>query len=250
MQDWLRSAIIGAVRHEQLNALHAARIMTGTATSTSGVYLRWVLANGIAELFGLGGTALAAWAIFGALAESDTPAVLAGALGVVLSGMFFEGVVVGLAQARVLRSVVPEMPAARWVRATTIGAGIAWTLGMIPSTLGSLMSAGSDAPPADIGGAGVYLLAAAMGLVLGPILGAPQWRVLREHRARAGWWIPANALAWCCGMPVIFLATELIGHGTGVVAAIGIAAGACLAAGLVVGAVHGMFLMRILRSDA
>jgi hypothetical protein len=42
----------------------------------------------------------------------------------------------------------------------------------------------------------IYALAAGMGLILGTILGVPQWLALRRHVPKAGWWVPANALAW------------------------------------------------------
>jgi hypothetical protein len=61
----------------------------------------------------------------------------------------------------------------------------------------------NSAPAPEISDTLVYLLAAAMGLVLGPVLGVPQWWVLRRHVAHAWWWIPANAAAWALGMPVI-----------------------------------------------
>lgn len=92
----------------------------------------------------------------------------------------------------------------------------------------------------------IYALAAGMGLVLGPLLGVPQWLVLRRHLSRAGWWVPANALAWMLGMVVIFV-------GTGFIPVQGITLPAALvlllfvvAAGAVVGAVHGLVLIWLL----
>lgn len=40
-----------------------------------------------------------------------------------------------------------------------------------------------------------YALAAGMGLVLGSILGVPQWLALRRRLSKAGWWILANMFA-------------------------------------------------------
>ena len=62
-----------------------------------------------------------------------------------------------------------------------------------------------DAAPPEIAEWMVYLLAASMGLVFGPILGAPQWWVLRRWVDKAIWWIPANAVAWAGGMVAIFV---------------------------------------------
>ena len=124
---------------------------------------------------------------------------------------------------------------------------MAWTLGMLPSTL---MSAGSDAgssAPSEPGAGMVYGLAALMGLVAGTILGTPQWLVPRRHVRRAALWIPANALAWMPGMILAFVGADLIfsgGIGTStVVRAIAI----LVAIGAVVGAIHGLALVWLSR---
>ena len=85
-----------------------------------------------------------------------------------------------------------------------------------------------------------------MGLVLGPFLGVPQMFVLRRHAPRAGWWVVANALAWAIGMPIVFLGAGAVPHETSAAAAIVIVGVSCLAAGVTVGAVHGLVLVRML----
>ena len=51
----------------------------------------------------------------------------------------------------------------------------------------------------------VLLLAADLGSVAGPLLPAFQWLSLRKVLPCNAWrWLPANALAWALGMPVIF----------------------------------------------
>jgi hypothetical protein len=104
----------------------------------------------------------------------------------------------------------------------------------------------AGAPPAWLGGPVQYLLAAAMGLVLGPILGIPQMFVLRRYAPRASRWVLANAFAWAVGMPVVFLGAGAVPHETSAAVAIVIVGVTCLAAGIVVGAVHGLFLVRLL----
>jgi len=49
-----------------------------------------------------------------------------------------------------------------------------------------------------------------MGAVLGMILGAPQWRVLRRYASGASLWVWANAAAWAVGMPVVLPPPELL----------------------------------------
>lgn len=161
--------------------------------------------------------------------------------------MLFEGILVGSAQARVLRARDPGFLSGHWILATAIGAGVAWLLGMIPSTAMALAGPSvAGTPPAWLDGLLQYLLAAAMGLVLGPILSIPQMFVLRRYAPRARRWVLANALAWAVGMPVVFLGAGAVPHETSAVAAMVIVGLTCLAAGIVVGAVHGLFLIRML----
>jgi hypothetical protein len=167
-------------------------------------YRRWIWANGWAELLGLGGSMALGWFGTQALANvGDSPAVVVGSMvAAIVLGTCLEGVLVGYAQARVLRATVPAFAPQPWIVATAVGAAIAWTLGMIPSTIVSLFAspeAGAEPPPI-FDSPLQYLLAAGLGLVLGCFLGAPQWRVLRRHAARSGWWVGANALAWAVGM--------------------------------------------------
>jgi hypothetical protein len=221
--------------------------------TTPAFYRRWVLANGWSELLGLGTTALLGWLATRFLTESPAPGlVLLGAAVMVAKGTLIEGVVVGVAQGRELRRVLPGFSVRAWVFATALGAGVAWTLGMIPSTLMAFTQpAATDTPPPEEPPFGIILLlAAGMGLVLGPILGLPQWRVLRRFVPRAGWWVPANAAAWAVGMAVIFAGIQLIPDAAPwpvAAAAVGVA---CLLAGLSVGAIHGLVLVRLLRGVA
>lgn len=106
--------------------------------------------------------------------------------------------------------------------------------------------AAAGEPPAWLSGPMQYVLAASMGLVLGPILGIPQMFVLRRFAPRASRWVLANALAWAVGMPVVFFGAGAVPNEMSVAVAIMIVGLTCLAAGLIVGAVHGLFLIRLL----
>ncbi len=212
------------------------------------VWLRWVMANASGEAVGLGGTAVGAYLLLGSLdQETGLVAAVGAALAVVLVGTVLEGTIVGTAQWLVLREHLPGLRWRVWAAATAAGAAAAWSLGMIPSTAMSL--AGSGDPPAgtEPSRATILALAFGMGLALGPVLGFAQWLVLRRYVASAGLWMPANALAWALGMAVIFAGTSAIPE-SGVDLALAVfLLGTLVAAGAIVGATHGIVLVRLLR---
>lgn len=232
----------------------SALIAGGSSTplsATRSLWGRWVIANAVGELIGLGGTALAALLLLPALSTATNLATtLATAAVFIIAGTVIEGVAVGTAQWLVLRRPLPRLPWRRWVAATAAGAGIAWAAGMVPSTL---MALGQDAEQAATGEPRailVYPLAFLLGLLLGPVLGGAQWLVLRRSVGQAGGWIVANAVAWGGGMVLIFagidtLAARGIGPGTIVLAALLLAA-----TGALVGAIHGLALVRIIARRA
>jgi chromate transport protein ChrA len=160
-----------------------------------------------------------------------------------------EGVSVGLAQWLVLRRRLPLLRQRTWVMATALGAFVAWTLGMMPSSLMMLIHGADATPPPALSDAAVYALAAAMGAVLGIILGIPQWRVLRRSVTRAGWWVWANAAAWLVGMPLVFIGADSAPVAASVLNRTLIAIATIAAAGALVGAVHGLALLWLLRAS-
>jgi hypothetical protein len=92
----------------------------------------------------------------------------------------------------------------------------------------------------------VFALALALGFLLGPLLAIPQAFVLRRYLGGAGWWVPANALAWGLGMVVVFAGASSVPGGLRLWALAAWIGGSCLLAGLVVGGVHGVALVWIL----
>jgi hypothetical protein len=93
------------------------------------------------------------------------------------------------------------------------------------------------------------LLAAGLGVVAGPVLAVFQFRVLRRYVGHAGWWLPANALAWAVGMPVIFAGIHVAYSAVGHYAVVGAPIGTLALAGAAVGAIHGVFLIYLLQPD-
>lgn len=215
------------------------------------IYLRWIGANAIAEFVGLGSSLALGAGLFVASDGASLGLAIAYAIAIAALSAVVEGTMVGGLQWRVLRGPLPGLKPRRYIVATAIGAFIAWVLGMLPSTIMSALAepavaADPTAVSFDPSLGLQMLLAVGMGLVLGPFLGIPQWRVLREHLPNAGWWIPANMSAWALGMPMVFLGTSLISEGSSTLQiAVAVLAGV-LAAGVVVGAVHGLWLVWLL----
>ena len=213
------------------------------------LWLRWVIANSVAELVGLG----AAFSLLalGLSRIGDGPGAGRVSLSFVLAIATgaIEATVVGLAQAWAMRPWFPAIRRWAWWRATLIGALVAYALGYLPSTLMSLGEAPSatlaSEPPQWI----VLLLAGALGAVAGAILSFAQWLELRRHITRAASWIPANMVAWLVGMPIIFWGIDLAQQVQSPAQAVLVMAGILLLTGAVVGAVHGAFLVRLDRPE-
>ena len=212
---------------------------------------RWVIANALGELVGLGTVAVVGFFMFQRAGEPASIAqVIAFAAVFILLGAF-EGVVVGLAQRQVLRTLLPSVRG--WVLATVVGAMVAWAVGMVPSTIASLMQQGVPAtsapsePPLLL----ILLLAAGLGAVAGPMLAAFQWLSLRRVVPGKAWlWLPANAAAWALGMPVIFLGAQANEVTSSAAAIAGLVASAIFVAGAVVGAVHGRVLLGLVHGGS
>jgi hypothetical protein len=212
------------------------------------LWWRWVMANAVSEAIGLTVTAvvaIAATLAFERQEEGNRYGIFAVAALVILAGTF-EGLVVGIAQWFVLRQTIKNLSGQLWIKATVLSAFIAWTLGMLPSTIISLTQTATteiQAPPSDLV---IYGLSALMGLVFGLILGAAQFLVLRRHLQRAGWWVLANSVAWAVGMPIIFVGAGSVPEGGFTWISVLIGVSTCIVAGAAVGAIHGLFLTWLL----
>jgi hypothetical protein len=231
---WIALQLAMVTRSSPLHAVTFAvgLALAGAVARAERVWLTWVAANAAGELVGLG--AVAAALAFLAPRAADAPWFVP---GVILLGGF-EGVVVGTAQAWALRRALPRLDARAWIVATTVGAITAWLLGMLPS-----LFLGGDTPPPPIDDRQKLALAAALGLVAGPILAAFQVAELRRHVRGAGWWLAANGVAWAAGMPVLFVAA---GSGAGPLRGAAFIA----AAGAMVGAIHGLALRALVGRPA
>jgi hypothetical protein len=206
------------------------------------LWLRWVAANALAEMLGLGATFAIGVFLFTRLGEPQGLAAL-GMLVLMTASGLVEGTVVGLLQWSVLRRPFPRVTRRAWLVATWIGVLVAWFLGSLPATLIDMGADQAQAPAQEPETWVMLSMAAAMGLVLGVILALPQWRVLRQGIERAWVWLPANSAAWAVGMPIVFGAVDLAYRAGTAGGAIGVIAFALALTGAAVGAVHGLALV-------
>jgi hypothetical protein len=210
------------------------------------LWLRWTLANAVSEMTGLGLTFAITGLFFSRTGEQHSvTGILLSFVVATLSGAV-EATFVGLAQWWAMHPWFPSIEKLAWWRGTLIGALIAYVLGYLPSTLMSMgestASSGTAVEPAQWV---VLLLAAGMGAVGGAVLSFAQWLAMRRKVKRAGSWIPANMLAWLLGMPIIFWGIDQGFKMPALWQSVLVVAGALFAAGAVVGATHGLFLVRL-----
>jgi hypothetical protein len=207
------------------------------------LWLRWVAANALSELVGLGATFLTIGLLLSRI-EQNVTGILLSFIITILCGAI-EATIVGLAQWWTMHPWFPMIERLAWWRATLIGALIGYALGYLPSTLMSMSEVSTQAPAAEPPQWLTLLLAAGLGAVAGAVLSFAQWLVLRHKVERAGLWIPANMLAWTFGMPTIFWGMDLAFKMAAVWQSVLVIAGALFAAGAIVGAIHGRFLVAL-----
>jgi hypothetical protein len=214
------------------------------------LWLRWVAANALGEMFGLGATfAVVALAFSGLESLPGVVGVLLSFLLAVVSGAV-EATVVGLAQWWAMHPWFPKITRRAWWLATLVGALVAYVLGYLPSTLMSLGEGASQQPPAaEPPQSMVLLLAAGLGAVAGAMLSFAQWLAMRKEVRRSGWWIPANMLAWLVGMPIIFWGIDAAQKGQPLLQAVWLLGGCLLLVGAVIGAIHGLVLVWLAREN-
>jgi len=190
--------------------------------------LRWVAVVTAAEALGFVVPATVGAATTTAADSVVVPALVAAGL--------FEGTLLGLGQAMVLRRAVPDLSRWRWVAATAAGAMLAYALGMLPATLAK------DWPPAMMmAGAGV------LGALILLTIGGSQWLVLRSHLQRAHRWVLITAVAWFAGMAVFLgVSTPLWQNGQSLVTTIGVGIFGGLLMATVTACITGVGLVRML----
>jgi hypothetical protein len=159
-------------------------------------------------------------------------------LAVVVLGGLVEGAALGILQARALPAGLGPRPRQRWVIATVVVAGLGWASASAPSALAGDESGTS--PPWMAVAAG----AAALGLLMGAVLGLAQAWSVRRSVTHPWRWILASTVGWAFAMPVIFAGAASAGADWAwpTVVLLGFATGAL--AGAVLGLVTGRFAAR------
>ncbi len=221
----------------------------GDIMNKTSLWLRWVAANGLAEVVALGiGSIGATIAVNQAIVDPTIISVAVAGVAVSLVGAV-AGFVLGWAQWIVLRGSLPTIGARRWVAATTIGGIVSWLLAMTPNTVIGLTASNTGSPPA-LGIAGLLAIAVAAGAASGVGLSTPQFFVLRSHVKNAGWWLAVNALAWMTATPLFLAVVESSAQTTSLLFALIVTLVAAGITGAIAAAIHGGVLVWLLASHA
>jgi hypothetical protein len=215
------------------------------------LWLRWVAANALGELFGLGLTLAVGAGVISSLGNQQSVSVILLTFGVAVASGAIEATLVGLAQWWAMHPWFPMITRSAWWLATLIGALMAYVMGYMPSTLMSLGEQASQTQTSSAEPAQwiVLLLAAGLGAVGGAVLSFAQWLTMRHKIQGSSIWIPANMLAWMVGMPIIFWGIDSAQKLNGLLWLILLMAGVLLLTGSVVGAIHGVFLTRLVKTE-
>ena len=192
---------------------------------------RWVLVVTVGEAVGFTVPAAVGVAV---TAASSEPAV--SLVAMVLAGSV-EGAILGTAQADCLYRwrVLPVRR--RWIVATSLGAAVAWSLGMLPSTLGGLHWSAATVVALGIGG-----------LILLASLPLAQYLVLRDHVRQAVRWIPINMAAWLLGISWTLLPSPWIDQSTPTATLILVYGVAGLGMAATVAVITGLGMIRLLQA--
>jgi hypothetical protein len=101
-----------------------------------------------------------------------------------------EGALLGFGQSIGFRRAGLSVPRAAWIAVTSAAAALAWSIGLLPSTVAGL----------DWTAPLTWLVASALGLTLLLSIPAGQWPILRRRVHKAWRWVPINVVAWTVGL--------------------------------------------------
>lgn len=204
----------------------------------------WTISCGAGEFVGMAAAAGIASLLVTLFGEPRSlPARLGCVVAMVFAGVL-EGAAIGLFQWRVLRRVFPAISAQAWLTPTVIVAALGWFVGMLPQALlGNGNGNGTIAePPLET----MMIIVAIFGAVAGAAFGFAQWLVLHRHVERATIWIWANVCGWAPAMTVIYFGATLPSDQWPTWAVVATGATTGILAGLVIGAVTGVGLLRLM----
>lgn len=157
---------------------------------------RWILHCTLGEAAGIAVVALA-YAMSSRGLAPPVPAILAAG--------GWEGLCLGLAQGLVLARA--GVCVSCWTLATALAALLGYGLSLMGGAGLDTGAAEAPAPPLALMLAG----AAAIGAVMGGLMGAAQWNAARRLFTLRRW-VVANVAGWAAAMPCIFAGASLVGE--------------------------------------
>ncbi len=208
----------------------------------------WTLYCATGELLGIGCAGAMAFVVNSVIGEPKTLLLKLSVLLLMLFAGFIEGLLLGIFQWNAIRYKFPKIPRNHWVLYTVLIAVLGWFLGMLPSLffLPTEPSPNGNSQTIDFNNPIVFaLLSIGTGMVLGTLFGLFQWFVLRRYAQKAYQWIIANALGWGLGLGWIYLFASLPDENTTLIINITLGVFGGLLAGLSVGAVTGLYLVKL-----
>lgn len=128
-----------------------------------------------------------------------------------------------------------------FLRNTVLVAAVAWSIGMLPSTLSAAEPAQASAGPELLP---MALMIIAFGALGGTLIGLVQWFALRRIPGSSQW-IPATAVGWALGLPLDFLGAMLPDEKSSRLFSVLCGTGFGLLAGAVVALPTGWVLLRL-----
>lgn len=170
-----------------------------SAVDPAWFFRRWLGLMALGE--GAGFAVAAATGVAVAVTE-PTPLL---ALVVLLAAGAIEGALLGAGQVLALRALPLERSILRrWPVLTSLAAVVAWSIGLLPSTL----------PGLDWSKPVIWVAAGLLGLVLLATIPAAQLILLRRAVRRPWRWLPANMLGWLVGISWTLAVSPLVDAST------------------------------------
>ena len=207
------------------------------------LWYRWVAANAIGELLGLGVYFTVGYIATDLLGEA--PNLVFTLFLLIIASRVIEGTIVGMTQWWAMVPYFPGLTRPSWLVATILGVLSGWFLSswVFSPTLVGYQAASQSTQALPLGM--ILLQTAGIGALTGVVLSFFQWLALRSRVHKAWIWIPASTLAWALGMPFIYAATNIIQPDVPLGQIALVLGLGFLLAGAMVGAVSGVFLVRL-----
>lgn len=211
------------------------------------LWLKWTIYCAFGELIGIGIASLVAFGANTIIGEPQNLQMKFLVLLCMLIAGFLEGLLLGFFQWKALKDKLPSIPKKEWIFYTVLVAVIGWFLGMLPSLFFiPANSLNNNEQPINFDNPLIFaVLSVGTGLLLGAIFGLFQWFALKKYVIKSYQWIIANSLGWGIGLGWIYLFASLPNESSHVAMNVffGIIGG--LLAGLSVGGVTGLFLIKL-----